>query len=102
MTTGTFTNSSAAGYNFNGTAERGVLHYVPSFGPEGIYILLGGDISNLNGYTAGSGLRSFSKLTIYDPASGKFYNQTATGNIPESRIEFCATGINSTNQTYEM
>lgn len=102
MTTGTFTNSSAAGYNFNGTAERGVLHYVPSFGPEGIYVLLGGDASNLNGYTPGQSLRSFSQLTIYDPASGKFYNQTATGNIPESRIEFCATGINSTNQTYEI
>lgn len=102
MTTGTFTNSSAAGYNFNGTAERGVLHYVPSFGPEGIYVLLGGDTSRLDSYNAGQNLQSFANLTIFDPASGKFYNQTATGNIPEGRIEFCATGINSTNQTYEM
>ncbi|KUJ13319.1 uncharacterized protein LY89DRAFT_785046 [Mollisia scopiformis] len=102
MTSGTFKNSSAAGYNFNGTAERGVLHYVPSFGPEGIYVLLGGDISGYQGYTAGSDLQSFSSLTIYDPASGNFYNQTATGNIPQARIEFCATGINSTNETYEI
>ncbi|KAE8450750.1 hypothetical protein EG329_005663 [Mollisiaceae sp. DMI_Dod_QoI] len=102
MTTGRFANSSASGYNFNGTAERGVLHYVPSFGPEGIYILLGGDISGLDRYSAGEDKVSFANLTIYDPASGNFYNQTATGNIPQGRIEFCATGINSTNQTYEI
>lgn len=102
MTSGTFTNSSAAGYNHNGTAERGVLHYVPSFGPEGIYVLLGGDISGYQGYSPGSDLQSFSQITIFDPSTGNFYNQTATGNIPEGRIEFCATGINSTNQTYEM
>lgn len=102
MTSGTFTNSSAAGYNLNGTAERGVLHYVPSFGPQGIYVILSGDISGLDKYSAAQDIQSFGTLTIFDPATGTFYNQTTTGNIPNGRIEFCATGANSTNQTYEM
>ncbi|KAJ5046758.1 uncharacterized protein L3040_003988 [Drepanopeziza brunnea f. sp. 'multigermtubi'] len=102
MATGTFTNSSASGYNFNGTAERGVLHYVPSFGPQGIYVILGGDVSDLDKYSAGQKLQSFQTLTIFDPATGTFYNQTTTGNTPNGRIEFCATGANSTNDTYEI
>ncbi|KAH7342668.1 hypothetical protein BKA65DRAFT_295561 [Rhexocercosporidium sp. MPI-PUGE-AT-0058] len=102
MTTGTFTNSSAAGYNVNGTAERGVLHYVPFFGPKGVYIILSGDISRRNLYSAAENIQSFGTLTLYDPATGTFFNQTTTGNIPNGRIEFCATGANSTNGTYEI
>ncbi|KAL5328920.1 hypothetical protein ACEPPN_002429 [Leptodophora sp. 'Broadleaf-Isolate-01'] len=102
MTTGTFTNSSAAGYNVNGTAERGVLHYVPFFGPKGVYIILSGDISRRNLYSAAENIQSFGTLTLYDPATGTFFNQTTTGNIPNGRIEFCVTGANSTNGTYEI
>ncbi|CAL3969373.1 unnamed protein product [Diplocarpon coronariae] len=102
MTSGTFTNSSASGYNFNGTAERGVLHYVPSFGLRGIYVILGGNISGLDDYSAEENIQSFKSLTIFDPSTGAFYNQTTTGNIPNGRIEFCATGANSTNSTYEI
>ncbi|KAK0125518.1 hypothetical protein ONS95_000474 [Cadophora gregata] len=102
MTTGTFTNSSAAGYNFNGTAERGTVHYIPFFGPKGVYIILSGDISRRNLYSAAENIQPFSTLTLYDPATGTFFNQTASGNIPNGRIEFCATGANSTNGTYEI
>ncbi|PVH89554.1 hypothetical protein DL98DRAFT_477 [Cadophora sp. DSE1049] len=102
MTTGTFTNSSAAGYNFNGTAERGMVHYIPFFGPKGVYIILSGDISRRNLYSAAENIQPFSTLTLYDPATGTFFNQTASGNFPNGRIEFCATGANSTNGTYEI
>lgn len=102
MTTGTFTNSSAAGYNFNGTAERGMVHYIPFFGPKGVYIILSGDISRRNFYSAAENIQPFSTLTLYDPATGTFFNQTASGNFPNGRIEFCATGANSTNGTYEI
>ena len=42
------------------------------------------------------------EVMLYDPATGTFFNQTASGNFPNGRIEFCATGANSTNGTYEM
>lgn len=102
MSTDTFTNSSAAGYRRNGTAERGVLHYVPAFGPKGVFVVLSGDTSDLQDYNAASNIQPLSKVTVYDPSTGSFYNQTTTGNIPNGRIEFCAAGASSTNGTYEM
>jgi hypothetical protein len=102
MSTSTFKNSSADGYSLNGTAELGVLHYVPSFGPDGVFVAMGGDASALGQYTPGHSLRSFGNLVVFDPASGTFYNQTATGNLPESRVQFCTAGVASSNDTYEI
>ncbi|KAI9758876.1 MAG: Topoisomerase 1-associated factor 1 [Chaenotheca gracillima] len=102
MTTKQFTNTSAAGYDFNGTVERGAMLHVPSFGPDSLFVAFGGDISPLTTYTPGSNSQSFANIKVYDPAGQKWYNQTATGNIPEPRIQFCATGVNSTNGTYEI
>ena len=90
-----FTNSSAAGYSGNGTAERGRMEYVPAFGPKGVFVVMGGD-------DFGSVLNSFENVSVYDPSSAKWFNQTTTGNTPEPRIEFCTAGVNSTNNTYEM
>jgi hypothetical protein len=102
MTTSTFTNSSADGYSPDGTAELGVLHYVPAFGPDGVFVAMGGDVSGLGSYTPGHSLKSFGDLVVFDPSSGTFYNQTATGNLPEPRVQFCTTGVASSNGTYEI
>ena len=96
MTTKTFSNSSAAGYQTNGTAERGVMHYVPSFGPNGLFVVMGGD------YIIPTDLRDFGTISIFDPLSKKWYQQTTSGSIPKARVEFCTAGVNSTNSTYEM
>ena len=96
MTTKTFSNSSAAGYQVNGTAQRGVMHYVPSFGPNGLFFVLGGD------YIIPTDLRDFSTISIFDPASKTWHQQATTGFIPKARVEFCTAGVNSTNGTYEM
>lgn len=96
MTTKTFTNSSAAGYQVNGTAERGGMHHVPSFGPDGLFLVMGGD------HVDPSDLRDFSTISILDPSSKNWYQQATTGNTPKPRIEFCTAGVNSTNGTYEM
>lgn len=102
LTNLTFTNSSAAGYNTNGTAELGELQYVPAFGPDGVFVILGGDISPLDTYTPGMNLQTFDQITIFDPASRNFYNQTATGNIPSPRAQFCTAGVASSNGSYEI
>ena len=96
------TNSSAAGYNANGTAEMGEMHYVPPFGPNGLFVILGGDISPLDTYRPGMNLQSFDQITIFDPLSGNYYNQTATGNLPSPRAQFCTAGVASPNGTYEI
>ena len=89
-----WSNSSASGYNTNGTVESGALHYVPTFGPGGLLVVLGGE--NL------TDLNDFGKISVYDPISQKWFNQTTTGNTPEPRKEFCTAGIASTDGTYEM
>lgn len=99
MTTETFSNSTASGYSFNGTAEKGSLHYVPSFGPDGLCIVMGGDDFWHPHFDS---LKDLETITIFDPSSKKWFNQTTTGNVPQARKEFCLAGIESNNATYEM
>ncbi|KAI4161582.1 MAG: hypothetical protein LQ342_004723 [Letrouitia transgressa] len=98
MTTKKFTNSTARGYSYNQTAQNGGMHYVPSFGPSGLYVVMGGvNITDGDDWNI-----PFDNISVYDPENGKWFNQTATGNIPEPRREFCLAGVNSTNGTYEI
>ena len=94
MTTQEFTNSSLAGFTFNGTGIFGRMHYVPSFGPEGLFLIMGG----LDNGT----LFNFTNIWVYEAVSKKLYRQTATGNPPDGRVDFCLAGINSTEESYEM
>lgn len=97
MRTQRFTNSSATSFNADGTGSQGQMHFVPSFGPNGLFLMLGGD--NASGLTT---KYSFAEIKLYDAATQLWYNQTATGNVPRGRQEFCVAGVNSTEGTYEM
>ena len=99
MTTKKFSNSTVGGYSFNGAAEEGAMHYVPSFGPKGLFLVMGGDdVLHLNP-ALGKGLET---ISVYDPSSEQWFNKTTTGNIPQPREEFCLAGLESNNGTYEM
>ncbi|KAL9590882.1 MAG: hypothetical protein Q9203_000339 [Teloschistes exilis] len=94
FTTKKFTKSSTK--IFGGEATSGQMHYVPSFGPDGVFLTMGGvnqtDNQNFD----------FDKIWVYDTKTHRSYNQTTTGNIPEPRREFCIAGVNSTDGTYEI
>ncbi|KAL8753887.1 MAG: hypothetical protein Q9184_005286 [Pyrenodesmia sp. 2 TL-2023] len=96
MTSLNFTNSSATGFNANGTVRAGQMHFVPSFGPQGIFLAMGGN----SNYT--DDLIGFDDIAVYEASTRKWYNQTVSGNIPEPRRAFCVAGINSTEGSYEM
>ncbi len=98
MSSRTFANISTPANLANGGAvTNGAMHYVPSFGPQGLFVAMGGDIiQNV------PGLISFDTVAVFDPAKREWFNQTTTGSPPTSRLEFCTAGINSTNGTYEM
>jgi hypothetical protein len=102
MTTREFRNATATEYYGTGTAQRGQMVHVPTYGAKGLYVMLGGDNWRANGYTPGRHLVSFANITMFDPAERSWYWQTARGEVPKSRIEFCAAGAQSTNGTYEM
>ena len=90
-------NVSSTDYPYNGGAVvDGAMHYVPSFGPGGIFVAMGGGVAQ------GDASLAFSMLAVFDPITGNWWNQTTTGAAPIPRIDFCTAGINSTNNTYEM
>lgn len=98
MTTKTFTNSSAKSFNAGQNGVLGQMHYVPSFGPNGFFAIMGGTTvpDDTDSYIG------FGNIWVYEPVTNIWYNQTATGNIPQKRKEFCTAGLNSTSGTYEM
>ncbi|KAL8839985.1 MAG: hypothetical protein Q9170_001527 [Blastenia crenularia] len=98
MSTRTFTNSSAGGFNRKQDAVLGRMQYVPSFGPNGLFMTMGGSRVPDDG----NNLISFTNIWVYDAVTDTWFNQTATGNVPEARKEFCIAGVNSTNGTYEI
>ncbi len=90
-------NISSTEYTYNGGAvDDGAMHYIPSFGPGGIFVAMGGGVAQFDASL------DFSTLAVFDPTTGNWWNQTTTGAAPIPRIDFCTAGTNSTNNTYEM
>lgn len=96
----TFENSTVLCCNATRGIAGGAMQYVPSFGPEGLFVVLGGENGNLRGLA--HDLLGFATLSVFDPAKQEWWNQTTTGSEPSPRIQFCTAGINSTSGTYEM
>ncbi|KAL8944928.1 MAG: hypothetical protein Q9216_000089 [Gyalolechia sp. 2 TL-2023] len=95
MTTKTITNTSASGFNgIKGPAQHGSMHFVPSFGPNGLFLVMGG--SN------GSVSAPFNEIWVYEAVTNAWYSQSTTGDIPIPRSEFCLAGLSSTDETYEI
>ena len=98
-----FSNFSVQCCNAIGSIYQGALQYVPSFGPAGIHIAMGGRHRTADDDDDGSkSLIDFGTVSVFDPAKREWWNQTTTGSRPSPRVEFCTAGVNSTNGTYEM
>lgn len=100
MLSQTFRNASVHCCNASKGIAAGAIQYVPSFGPEGLFVVLGG--ANVDTQGGAYDLLDFATVSVFDPAKQEWWNQTTTGNEPSPRIQFCTAGINSTNGTYEM
>ena len=101
MASRAFSNSSVQCCNATGGIYEGALQYVPSFGPAGLHIAMGGE--NGKGVDPdGTTFIDLGTVSVFDPEKGEWWNQTTTGSKPSSREEFCTAGIASTNGTYEM
>ncbi|KAL8819020.1 MAG: hypothetical protein Q9223_002473 [Gallowayella weberi] len=103
MRTRKFTNSSATSFSANGTGSGGQMHFVPNFGPNGIFLIMGGHMDmGLDSFYRADDFYGFDNIWVYEGVTHKWYNQTASGNVPEGRMDFCVAGVNSTNGTYEI
>ncbi|KAJ4298401.1 hypothetical protein N0V88_003431 [Collariella sp. IMI 366227] len=80
-------------------------HYVPSFGPNGIVMVLGGSALSVVGDPDWGGALpyDFRNLSFFDPETKQKYWQIATGDIPPSpRVHICLTGFRSSDGGYEI
>ncbi|KAH0558554.1 hypothetical protein GP486_004787, partial [Trichoglossum hirsutum] len=89
-----WSNESSLAYSSNGYGVLGEAQFVPIFGKEGVVVVLGGSLpSNQTfGYEEGVDLADMSHVSLYDVSSGQWHVQTASGDIPLPRTEFCMTG----------
>ncbi|PSR83356.1 hypothetical protein BD289DRAFT_370071 [Coniella lustricola] len=95
----TVSNTSVTGIASSGFTSHGRMHYVPNFGPAGVFISAGGRYEDLTGETY---MQSLATIQIFDPATKTWYEQATTGDTPQTRVEFCMSGAPSTNDTYEI
>ena len=96
MSNQTFSNHTIEnGVNSITGRAYGATHFVPVFGPEGVFVTMGGVDAFGNNVALDS-------VLIFDPSTQAWFNQTTTGNPPLPRASFCTAGISSTNNTYEL
>ncbi|KAF6832605.1 kelch repeat protein [Colletotrichum musicola] len=100
FTTKSWKNETTTGiFSANRTLQRGSVQYVPSFGPNGLVMLLGGTPGPED---VRSGYLTFQNLTFFDPVTRAWYWQTTTGDAPTPRTFLCTAGVAGKNGTYEI
>ncbi|OTB19672.1 hypothetical protein K445DRAFT_313450 [Daldinia sp. EC12] len=100
--TNKWASQSSDSFGQYGTSLYGCAEYVP-FGPNGLLVFLGGaeapvDIKDDN-YIGGI---PWATLTLFDPVTGKWYKQRATGMSPPLIERACSVGVRGPNNTYEI
>ena len=87
------------------TLTAGRAQYLPSFGPQGLIMVMGGHAprADVAPTIGNSRLNDFGTLTFFDPVTLKTYTQTATGDLPVfPRAGFCAAGFQNKQGGHEM
>lgn len=102
FSTQTVTNTTVS-TSSDGFLQMGSMQYVPNFGSAGVLVSAGGN----HGYIKSSGdwasnWQAFDTVQVLDIASGKWYDQVTTGNVPPFRMQYCMAGAASSNRTYEI
>ncbi|KAJ9604855.1 hypothetical protein H2200_010970 [Cladophialophora chaetospira] len=111
-------NSTADLPNQSPYRTQARMVHAPNFGGKGFLVMVGGESppTEASTYETGSSLTDMATITLYDIESQTWFTQTATGDIPPPRSEFCAVGAasssgrhfevfvygGSTNNTYDL
>ena len=75
------------------------MAHAPNFGGQGYLVMVGGESppTEASFYETGSFLTDMSTITLYDIETQTWFTQTATGDVPPPRSEFCAVGASSSD-----
>ncbi|KAK2052192.1 hypothetical protein LY76DRAFT_527169, partial [Colletotrichum caudatum] len=96
----TWTNYTDSPYSPSRTRYAAAAHYVPTLGPNGVIMVMGGNEFDAGG-GGGSDL-SMETVWFLDPVTHKWYSQKTNGRPPARRRWPCTVGARSPNGTYEM
>lgn len=91
-------NVSITDYSSSGFTLGGAAQYIPSFGPEGLLMLFGGQFGDSDSLQ----YAMFDYMWMYEPVSKTWGRQSVTGNIPPTRNNPCVVGAQGDNGTYEI
>lgn len=87
------------------TLMAGRAEYLPSFGLQGLVMVMGGHAprADVAPTIGNSRLNDFAALSFFDPVTLKIYTQTATGDLPVfPRAGFCTAGFQNKQGGHEM
>ena len=101
FTDGSLSNLTVTGISNGGMIQKGGMHFVPNFGPQGVLVAFGGTQIGIRAPGADALVEAVT-VQVYDPATDSWYDQATTGSVPTARKEFCITGAASSNNTYEI
>ncbi len=86
--------------SYNGTV------YVSTWGHHGILIAVGGPQDTSQGQranrTKNNNAQNFQTVHVYDIGNARWYEQQSSGDIPDTRQDFCMAGSPSSNRTHEI
>ncbi|KAH6691469.1 hypothetical protein F5X68DRAFT_229322 [Plectosphaerella plurivora] len=96
-TTQAWSNHTEGGWARSRLLEGGSAVYVPTFGPNGVVMIIGGREPDGN-------YLSMQNVTFMDPVTGDWhFQETETGEtVPHSRVHHCVVGVESPNKTFEI
>lgn len=94
-------NETEAPYSSEGTLYGATATWVPTFGPNGLIVLLGGQSLEMANPDNEQYL-PMDEVHFMDPVTKTWYKQKTTGALPARRMFHCAVGVESTNGTFEM
>lgn len=100
FTTQVWTNHTESPEDGASAVRGGAAVYVPTFGRNGLLMLLGG--RDLLGRGSGGNFVSMENPAFMDPVTRKWHKQTTSGEAPGPRQWHCAVGVESPNKTFEM
>ncbi|KAK1838545.1 kelch repeat protein [Colletotrichum chrysophilum] len=96
-----WTQHPDAPYSDLGTVYAGSAHHVPSFRPDGLVVILGGN--ELEPETRQSQNRNMDMLWFMDPTAPDQWHSQKTTNAPPARRRWpCVVGAQGRNNTYEI
>jgi len=66
---------------------EGTMIWIPAGDPQGLLVYMGGIVSPHNNSTTAP--QPFDEIFVYDATGNSWSTQTATGEIPQNRRQFC-------------